>query len=163
MIYEDGGPQFTVENISLAPWHRDKAIELLDDSYEDLIDYFTENPVSDGGSNFTDTAVPDGGRPTAYAWFETSGQDKQPIIDDLGMGKLYYLFKTEEDANRFMREYMKEYGVTDVSRYERVEVEITDIVDGEEALEFLPDPEPADDEEEEREKDPTDQIGLGDY
>ncbi|MFB1064895.1 hypothetical protein [Natrinema sp. H-ect4] len=40
LTFEDGGPQFQIEEPYRAPWHRDKAIELLDDSYEALLEYF---------------------------------------------------------------------------------------------------------------------------
>lgn len=121
-------------DLPLARWHRDKAIELLDQSYEDLLEYSTalelreqkQEPVADGSGE----KEPD--NPTAYAWFHKAGQGKQPIIDDLGLGKMFYLFKTEDDSRRFMKEYSQQYNITDLSPYELVEVEITDVVDGEE-------------------------------
>jgi len=152
VTYDHSGPAF--DTFEYFPhWHFEDTIARLEDSYEALL----EEPTPDGGD-----VVADGGsqpNPTAYAWFESGGQDKQPVIDDLGMGKLYYFFKTEDDANRFMQEYMKEYGVTDLSRYERVEVEITDVVDGEDALGFTSatqddDPEPTDE---------TEQVDVTDY
>lgn len=152
VTYDTGGPQFgTFEYFP--HWHFEDTIERLEDSYEALL----EEPASDGGD-----VVADGGsqpNPTAYAWFESGGQDKQPVIDDLGMGKLYYFFKTEDDANQFMQEYMKEYGVTDLSRYERVEVEITDVVDGEDALGFTS----ATQDEEPEPHDETEQVDMTDY
>jgi hypothetical protein len=40
VTYEDGGPSFEFEDPYLAPWHRDRAIELLDDSYDALVGEF---------------------------------------------------------------------------------------------------------------------------
>jgi len=40
VTYENGGPQFKIEEPYRAPWHKDKAVELLDDSYDALVDYF---------------------------------------------------------------------------------------------------------------------------
>lgn len=40
VTFEDGGPQFRIEDPYLAPGLRDKAVELLDDSYEALLQYF---------------------------------------------------------------------------------------------------------------------------
>jgi len=51
LTYERGGPQYTIEEPYLALWHRDKAIELLDESYEALVDFATED------SSNADTAV----------------------------------------------------------------------------------------------------------
>lgn len=39
-IIYDGGPSYKIVDTPLAGWHRQKAVELLDESYEDLIDYF---------------------------------------------------------------------------------------------------------------------------
>lgn len=39
VTYEDGGPQFEIEEPYLAPWHRDKAIELLDEGYDTLVNW----------------------------------------------------------------------------------------------------------------------------
>jgi hypothetical protein len=40
LTYEGGGPQYNIEEPYLAPWHRDKAIELLDEGYEEMLEYF---------------------------------------------------------------------------------------------------------------------------
>jgi hypothetical protein len=40
LTFEDGGPQFDIEEPYLAPGLRDKAVELLDDSYEAMLEYF---------------------------------------------------------------------------------------------------------------------------
>lgn len=40
VTFEDGGPQYKIEEPYLAPEHRDKAVELLDDSYEALLNYW---------------------------------------------------------------------------------------------------------------------------
>lgn len=40
VTYENGGPQIKIEEPYRAPWHKDKAVELLDDSYDALVDYF---------------------------------------------------------------------------------------------------------------------------
>lgn len=39
VTYERGGPQYKIEEPYLAPWHRDKVIELLDESYEALLEF----------------------------------------------------------------------------------------------------------------------------
>jgi hypothetical protein len=101
---------------------------LEEEGYDAFIQYFNhpfDEPVQE--------VVPDGAgqRETCYAWFHEDGQGKQPIIDDLGLGKLFYFFDTEDDANRFMKEYAKEYGITDLSPYQRVEVEISEVLNGE--------------------------------
>jgi len=41
-ISYDSGPSYEVVDIPLAVWHREKAVELLDESYESLIQYFEE-------------------------------------------------------------------------------------------------------------------------
>lgn len=38
----DYGPTYEVVDIPLAVWHREKAVELLDESYEAMIQYFEE-------------------------------------------------------------------------------------------------------------------------
>lgn len=38
VIYQDGGPQYSIGKY-LPVWHHDKAVELLDDSYEALLAY----------------------------------------------------------------------------------------------------------------------------
>ncbi|WP_058825737.1 hypothetical protein [Haloferax sp. Q22] len=40
LTFEDGGPQYRIEDPYLAPWHRDKGIELLDEGYDALLEYF---------------------------------------------------------------------------------------------------------------------------
>jgi len=40
VTFEGGGPQFKVEDPYRAPWHRDKAVELLDEGYDELVDYW---------------------------------------------------------------------------------------------------------------------------
>lgn len=42
VTYNNGGPQYKIEEPYLAPWHKDKAIELLDESYEALVGFATE-------------------------------------------------------------------------------------------------------------------------
>lgn len=44
IIYQDGGPQYSVEKY-LPVWHHDKAVELLDDSYETLLEYFDDHDL----------------------------------------------------------------------------------------------------------------------
>lgn len=50
MTYERGGPQYKIEEPYLAPWHRDKVIELLDESYEALLEFAAdqENRIPSG-------------------------------------------------------------------------------------------------------------------
>lgn len=40
VTYENGGAQYKIEEPYLALWHRDKAITLLNQSYEHLLQYF---------------------------------------------------------------------------------------------------------------------------
>jgi hypothetical protein len=127
-LHFESGPEFTAESANPPYWHIEKGIELLEhEGYEAFIQYFND-PFDE---QFHEV-VPDGAgqRETCYSWFHSGGQGKQPIIDDLGVGGLNYFFKSEEDANRFMKEYAKQYNVTDLSNYERVEVEISDVVNG---------------------------------
>lgn len=43
LTYEDGGPQYKIEEPYTAPWHRDKAIELLrEEGYNAMVQYFTD-------------------------------------------------------------------------------------------------------------------------
>ena len=40
ITYTDGGPTYEIVDVPLASWHREKAIELLEESYENLVEYF---------------------------------------------------------------------------------------------------------------------------
>ena len=124
-----GSSMIEFVDVPLAEWHRDKAIDLLDEGYEALMEFSTGKELR---GRQLETLADGSGKPTAYAWFHKEGQGRQPIIDDLGMGELFYFFKTEGDANRFMKEYVENYGITDLSPFERIEVELTEAVPGEE-------------------------------
>ncbi|GCF16242.1 hypothetical protein Harman_41770 [Haloarcula mannanilytica] len=40
VTYRDGGPSYEAVDIPLATWQKEKAVELLDESYEALLRYF---------------------------------------------------------------------------------------------------------------------------
>lgn len=118
----------------LAIWHRTKAVELLEDSYEALIEHQSSQPVTaaDGGQTAKSSH-------TAYCWFHRQPAHqggKQPIIDDLGTGQLYYFFKTDDDAQSFMNAYAEQYGVSDLENYELVEAELGQVDTADEILDL---------------------------
>lgn len=56
---------------------------------------------------------------------------------DLGLdqhGSPYFLLDSKDDATQFMQEYMKQYGLTDISQFELFELEVPRKGDAEEIL-----------------------------
>ncbi|MFU1780228.1 hypothetical protein ACM16X_02480 [Haloarcula japonica] len=71
VTYKNGGPQYQIEEPPLAVWHKDKAIELLEeDGYNALVDYFSEPVEAEGNP-----VRPDGGRMKSgiYAHVDDAG------------------------------------------------------------------------------------------
>lgn len=161
-IVYDGGPRVEIVDLPLAQWHKEKAIQLLEDeSYDSLVEYFSHTrakPIPDGGPE----------KPTVYAVFEKG--DHQPLIHDFGVGGLNFLWSSEEDAAQFAQAYFEQYGITDPTRYKVVEFQVTDEIEVTDSIgmnmeqwtKYMERQYGEDDDAEEREEE-TDQVGLTDY
>lgn len=125
----NNGPELVFDDVYFPHWHfENTATTLEEEGYEAILP--------------DEEIETDGGQPTAYCWFHEGSPNsngKQPIIDDLGGGTPYYFFGTQEDAAAFMKEYAKQYGVTDLEDYELVEVGLQRREDAEQVLGFSTD------------------------
>jgi hypothetical protein len=118
VIYRDGGAQYSVESY-FPTWHYGKAIELLDDSYEALLEYFqTGEAVTDGGQHQIENPHPD----TVWFWYDPSidyiVQEEVEPYDVRGF------FDSEDTAHQFLEWYADQYSITDPTHLELYRAEI---------------------------------------
>ena len=85
--HRGGGPSYVVEDIPLATWHKDKAVELLEDEgYDALVDWATQ-----------DSALPDGGQEIPEQ-VEVHGHEYDFLGKDDEQGHLHFYRYTPEHA-----------------------------------------------------------------
>jgi hypothetical protein len=122
-VIHDYGPQISQESY-FPNWHYDTAVELLDDSYDKLVYHFNTPGEIQIRSQVEKPEIDTETVATAYAWFDKTSDDRQPVIDDLGLDKDYYFFKTDDDAKRFMQEYSRQHNISNLGDFELVELGI---------------------------------------